>query len=103
MDEPLRVMVEGYVRENPGVSHIEIRSTFGDSGVTMANRLYSMGVLRSWYDRLLRYSSGCPSPGYRYAHVLTPRDEIPVGWRYLTVYERTLGHVPDVESREGMS
>lgn len=103
MDEPLRVMVEGYVRENPGVSHIEILSRFGNSGVTMANRLYSTGVLRSWYDRFLRYSTGCPAPGYRYAHVLTPREEIAAGWRYLTVYERAAGHVPDVESREVMS
>lgn len=67
--------VEWYVREHPGVSGARIDLDLGEGASGIASALFSDGILRSWRD-VVGIHGGKPWRGYRYAHMLTPRDEV---------------------------
>ena len=86
--DSLRIRVEEFIRDNPGVSEWDIRRSFGGSGISTASRLYTDGILRSWRDDAVWIGSIGRVAMYRYAHVLTPRSDVDRGVMYETFYER---------------
>ena len=67
--------VEWYVRNHPGVSAAKLDRVLGDWAGSIAGSLYTDGILRSWRADVGIWE-GKPWRGYRYAHVITPRDAV---------------------------
>lgn len=67
--------VEWYVREHPGVSGVKLDRDLYKGAFKMACSLYNEGILRSWKDGTF-ILGGKVRNGYRYAHILTPRDAV---------------------------